>query len=194
MGRNSRKVTTAYHDLLQRLGPELTILREIDIDTIAGTAGPLIAEALRRLRSGEVEVKPGYDGAYGVVSLLREDDRQALLGQAALFETKKESTVKGRDALRQAAAEVIREAKSMLKVSPGDSFHSGLTPEQAAIVKSNQRIISVSAGPGTGKTKTLTERILYLIREAGVDPAEITAVTFTNRAANEIKSRLAKLV
>jgi uncharacterized protein (TIGR00375 family) len=193
MGRNSKKVTNAYHDLLQKLGPELTILRETDIDAIAGIAGPLIAEAVRRLRAGEVEVKPGYDGAYGIVSLLREDDRQALLGQAALFEAKL-GTVKRKAAIRQAAAEVMSEAKSLLKVTANDAFHTGLTKEQDEILKSQARIIAVGAGPGTGKTKTLVERIVYLIQEAEVDPAEITAVTFTNRAANEIKSRLAKLL
>ncbi len=194
MGRNSRKVTQAYNELLHKFGPELTILRETEIDAIAGAAGPLIAEAIRRLRSGDVEVKPGYDGEYGVVSLLREDDRQALLGQAALFEEKREPAAKRKAALRQATAEVVSEAKSLLKVTDSEAFHSGLTAEQIEIVKSPARVITVGAGPGTGKTKTLVERIVYLIREAGVDPAEITAVTFTNRAANEIKSRLAKIL
>ena len=193
-GKSSRKVVQAYHDLLHTLGPELTILRETEIDSLAKQAGPLVAEAIRRLRSGEIQVKPGYDGAYGVVSLLSEADRQALLGQAALFEEKSAPGVKRKAALRQAASEVVGEAKSLLKVSPSDSFHSGHTEEQAVIVKSNQRIISVCAGPGTGKTRTLVERIVYLIRDKGIDPAEVTAVTFTNRAANEIKSRLAKLL
>lgn len=194
MGRNSQKVTNAYYDLLQKFGPELTILRETDIDAIAGTAGPLIAEAVRRLRAGAVEVKPGYDGAYGIVSLLREDDRQALLGQAALFEEKQGSAVRRKAGIRKATAEVVSEAKSLLKVTANDALHTGLSKEQDEIVKSTAQVIIVSAGPGTGKTKTLVERIVYLIQEAGVDPAEITAVTFTNRAANEIKMRLAKLL
>lgn len=193
-GRGSRKVDQIYHQLLHKFGPELAILREIELDSIAREAGPLVAEAIRRLRSGEIEVKPGYDGAYGVVSLLSEADRQALLGQAALFEEKLDPAAQRKAALKQAAAEVVSEAKSLLKLSPSDSFHSGLTEEQIKIVKSDARIISVCAGPGTGKTKTLVERIHYLIQEKGVEPAEITAVTFTNRAANEIKSRLAKIL
>ena len=193
-GKSSLKVIQAYQDLLTKFGPELTILRETELDSIAKAAGPLVAEAIRRLRSGEIVVKAGYDGAYGKVSLLSEADRQALLGQAALFEEKSAPAVKRKATLQQATAKVIGEAKSLLKVSPSDSFHSGLTEEQEKIVKSNHRIISVCAGPGTGKTKTLVERIVYLIRDQGVDPAEVTAVTFTNRAANEIKSRLAKLL
>lgn len=50
--------------------------------------------------------------------------------------------------------------------------------------------IAVIAGPGTGKTKTLISRIAYLVEHQGVNPSEITAVTFTNKAAGEMKERL----
>lgn len=52
--------------------------------------------------------------------------------------------------------------------------------------------VSVKAGPGTGKTGTLTARILHLLKERGVKPSEITAVTFTNKAAAELRQRLEK--
>ena len=51
-------------------------------------------------------------------------------------------------------------------------------------------VISVIAGPGTGKTKTLVSRIAYLIEHCGIKPSEITAVTFTNKAAGEMRERL----
>ena len=48
--------------------------------------------------------------------------------------------------------------------------------------------MAVVAGPGTGKTKTLVARIAWLVEEQGVRPGEITAVTFTNQAAAEMRA------
>jgi len=71
---------------------------------------------------------------------------------------------------------------------------SALSLEQLEIVHANQPVAIVIAGPGAGKTRTLVERISYLIKESGVNPAEITGVTFTNKAALEMKSRLAAIL
>ena len=65
-----------------------------------------------------------------------------------------------------------------------------LNTEQQQAVSDLQRVVAVIAGPGTGKTKTLVSRIAYLIEEQGVKPEEITAVTFTNQAAAEMRHRL----
>lgn len=67
-----------------------------------------------------------------------------------------------------------------------------LNEKQKQAVEIISRRIAVAAGPGTGKTKTLISRILYLLEERKVSPAEITAVTFTNQAAKELKERLEK--
>lgn len=50
--------------------------------------------------------------------------------------------------------------------------------------------MAVLAGPGTGKTHTLVERVAWLVEERGAKPSELTAVTFTNRAAGELRARL----
>lgn len=66
----------------------------------------------------------------------------------------------------------------------------GLNDQQLLAVRSNAPRIAVVAGPGTGKTKTLVSRILYLLQNRRVKPSEITAVTFTNKAAQEMRERL----
>ena len=65
-----------------------------------------------------------------------------------------------------------------------------LNPRQQQAVQSIDRAVAVIAGPGTGKTKTLISRILYLLETRKVKPSEITAVTFTNKAAAEMQERL----
>ena len=64
-----------------------------------------------------------------------------------------------------------------------------MNTEQQQAVSNLQRVVAVIAGPGT-ENKTLVSRIAYLIEEQGVKPEEITAVTFTNQAATEMRQRL----
>lgn len=189
----SQKVEQHYFKLLKAFGPELAVLRETPLAEIAKTGGALIAEGIRRLRAGEVTIQPGFDGAYGVISVLREDDRLAIKGQAALFEPG-ESGNRRRGPLLGA---IVQELAGRVKELPKESKPAGpgtdLSPEQLKIVKTEERVVAVIAGPGAGKTRTLVERISYLINERGIDPAEITGVTFTNKAASEMKSKLMAL-
>jgi ATP-dependent helicase/nuclease subunit A len=65
-----------------------------------------------------------------------------------------------------------------------------LEPEQIAAAYSIDRHISVTAGPGSGKTTVLVERYLHILREHKLSIDQIVAITFTNRAANEMRERL----
>ncbi|MBQ0144660.1 MAG: ATP-dependent helicase, partial [Bacteroidales bacterium] len=71
---------------------------------------------------------------------------------------------------------------------------SGLNARQAEAVTSTEGRIRVVAGAGTGKTKALTHRYSYLVNVLGIDPANILCLTFTNKAASEMRQRISKMV
>lgn len=72
------------------------------------------------------------------------------------------------------------------------SLSDSLNPEQIRAVETIDGPVCIIAGPGTGKTKTLISRILYLLDNKNIAPQKILAITFTKKAAAEIKERLSK--
>lgn len=73
-------------------------------------------------------------------------------------------------------------------------FFETLNQQQIEAVKSTEGKIRVLAGAGTGKTKVLTSRYAYLVSEVGINPSNLLCLTFTNKAANEMRSRINRIL
>lgn len=239
--------TARVRDLLARVhhafGPELTVLRHVPTDVL-GRFLPPLGEAVSRMRRGHVTREPGFDGQYGRIRVFSAEERRDLMhggrvlpgaparGRGKSAPTDKDAAEPGPsdDPLPPGAAATPRRAGA---ASPPDM---GLNPGQAAAVAARDRHILVLAGPGTGKTHTLTARLASLLgildlpgprppepetpadperadgtppggpagraprqaapaapRTSQAAPDSVLAVTFTRRAAEEMRSRLAAL-
>ncbi len=182
----SAKTVQLYEHMLKTLGPEFEILRTAPADIIEQTAGPCVAEGIRRLRAGRVLRTPGYDGEYGKIELLSKSEIEAFSGQTSLFAVS--APARRQRKLPTGAPAAEAEEAVAAEAVPAEA----LNPEQQAAVAASEPVVAVIAGPGTGKTKTLVAKIADLIENHGVKPSEITAVTFTNKAAAEMRERLEK--
>ncbi|HEX5404167.1 MAG TPA: UvrD-helicase domain-containing protein [Pseudonocardiaceae bacterium] len=185
VGPKTKTVRAAVDDIVNTLGPELAVLLELPIDEVARAKSPLLTEAIERLRSGRVHRDPGYDGEYGTISLFEPGELNA--SALGLFDVT--------PAARPVA--VPREAPAPVAVpalEPAVAAVVGLDPDQAAAASVVTGPLLIVAGPGTGKTRTLTHRLAGIITEHGIPAANCLAITFTRRAAEEMAERLTALL
>ncbi|MBP2323038.1 uncharacterized protein (TIGR00375 family) [Kibdelosporangium banguiense] len=193
VGPKSKAVGTAVTDLVNSYGPELPMLMEVPLSEIKH---PLVHEAIDRLRSGQVRCDPGFDGEYGTIKMFAPGELDAPTDQSpGLFDvpTVEEIVVSRRGIKPIVEVPVERPAPAVVYESSA-SLLDGLDPDQRAAASVVDGQLLIVAGPGTGKTRTLTHRLAHLVLSQGVDPASCLAITFTRRAAEEMRERLASLV
>ena len=211
VGPKSKKVGQHYEGLLNQLGPELQLINDIPLEEIRNSGDTLIAEAISRLRKQEVIRDAGYDGVYGTIRLFREEELRQKTSGASLFKEEPPLQAKqdnppteGRvaDSPKQERANPAQTHTSSLSPAPSDDTTAAPSTDILAGLDSDQRraaeIIAgpllIVAGPGSGKTRTLTHRIAHLIRNHRVRPEHCLAITFTRRAADEMRERLHRLL
>ena len=211
VGINSKKVQSAYQATVSSIGDEFSILIHHPIETIEKkTSIPLLGEAIRRMRAGHVEVKGGFDGEFGTIRIFGENEKAQLMGQKSLFSAntgvKKQRKKKARS--NQPASVSLKKLKpqrsgstewSRLKHPQPNNMNtmdinSLLNPVQRRVVAHGDSPLIIAAGPGTGKTMTITCRMAHLIEKQNVSPRQILAVTFTNKAAEEMQTRLKRQI
>lgn len=93
-----------------------------------------------------------------------------------------------------ASNRVLRQRRDIPCQPECSGILNGLDPDQRLAAEITDRSLLIMAGPGTGKTRTLTHRIAHLVANHGVLPERCLAITFTRRAAGEMQARLARLV
>ncbi len=201
IGPATKGVRRQVARLLETLGPELGILREVPIEDIQSVSGAVMAEAVRRVRTGELAIAPGYDGEFGKVTIFSPAEREELFGQLSFLQG---SQGPPRPAPRSAAAapahiEPPSTAADPPVVLTADLASSGprklvLDRHQQAVVEASSEPLLIVAGPGTGKTLTLVSRIAHQVRTGAVRPEQVLAVTFTNQAVEELGERILREV
>jgi uncharacterized protein (TIGR00375 family) len=186
-GPATKTVMNEYAKLIKLFDSEFNLLMNVSVDEIQARYSSVLAEAVERIRKGKVIRRAGFDGEFGVITVFEKGELHELVGQSSMFERKKRS----RKPTAKAASSLFGSLPEKQNESPKENVRA-LNREQETAVNAKDRHIIVIAGPGTGKTFTLVSRIKRLLAEEKVPPQKLVAITFTNRAAEEMQERLCK--
>jgi uncharacterized protein (TIGR00375 family) len=206
VGAGSSSVDQKYHKLIKSMGSEFFILKDAPIELIQRQGSEIIAEAINRMRQGKIQIAAGYDGEYGRINIFSDEERSRFGRQISFFrksETERPKPERNTQSRFGFPEHGLIEKKQQDLLAGGqssplqeknehdaDSLLKDLNEQQREAVLHEGSPLLIIAGPGTGKTKTLTTRIAYRIMKGYVLPQFCLAITFSNRAANEMKERL----
>ncbi len=194
-GPDTKTVVTAYEKLLNDLGPEIDILINRDLKDIEAAGGALLSTAISRMRNGEVIKKEGYDGEYGVIRLFKETEKHELMGQKRLFASAVTGTEKKESpSLKKGLNPKKKALKQEEQKATDDPLLYPLNELQREAVSHTGTHLIINAGPGTGKTLSITHKIAGEILNNNIDPSQVLALTFTNKAAIEMRERIEGLI
>ena len=198
VGPASKKVNRLYFQVLEKLGPELQILRHAPLEDLAREGGSLLAHGIDKMRRAQVHIAPGYDGVFGEISLFTPEEREKILGQGAFWSppapVPPESPPLPSPPNAKLTASPGPPEPAPLSKIPAAPWLAGLNPAQGRAVLHQGPPLIVQAGPGTGKTRALTHRLAHLLAHRRVDPGAILALTFTRQAAGEMEARIRGLL
>jgi len=199
VGPDTKKVSYHYNRLLHQFGPELEIINSLPIEQIDYADLPGFGEAIQRVRQKNVTIYPGYDGEFGKIEIFNKDEWETLCGQKKLF-TIPSANFPGKNKQREKPDVKINIGVKEKRVTEQEK-KSKETEKRPALNEQQQRAIHhiegpliIVAGPGTGKTLTITHKIAHLIKTRLVHSENILALTFTNKAAEEMGQRLSKVI
>lgn len=192
VGPASKSVTMEYERLINKFCSELSILQDVPIDILSKDS-PLLGEGVSRLRAGKVIKHAGYDGEYGVIRLFDESE----LVKKNFINLKLDINIPETPLLPPQQKSINKHAPAPLPTNTENTKTNkkyGLDEYQKSAVENSNNQLLIVAGPGSGKTTVLTQRIAYLINEKNVPAQDSLAITFTRRAAQEMRERLSVLI
>jgi len=179
-GPGTKKVQSMYGQLVRDFGSEFNILRKVPTDDLQRSS-KILAEAIRRMRQGIVHRHSGYDGEFGRIYMFSPQEiLEFKHGRMLSMAVQPDPDEVAGQRWRRPVSQVAEKTED-----------AAVTPNamQLSAILAGPGPVLVVAGPGTGKTQTLMGRVRHLL-EQGADPDKILILTFTRKAARELKERL----
>ncbi|MFC1546324.1 UvrD-helicase domain-containing protein, partial [bacterium] len=195
---NTLTVKKEYFRILEKIGPDLHTLLFSDIKEIKKSGSAVLAKAIQRMRESNVYIKQGFDGEFGHITAFTDEEKNKITS-SSLFDSNDTHEQKEVDEQHRYSIKFdiqsfqnFKEKKKEEKIETAVK-NIAIYPvpnKQNSAIEHVEGQCMIISGPGSGKTHVLTERIIHLIEKHSVNPLNILAVTFSNKAAEEIRARI----